>query len=198
MDTHCDTAVHSHPVLSVPPPPSLPQGSPHTTQVIPRCTETHQQFVHMLQVQNETIFVPGTPVYEKMKCVIDHHLRRTQASVTLLACALVVNYPWPEAGSFNAVARVGSFQANQFVSYRQANCRSKKKLAFCVARTDKAVPFLPTTLRRGTCRNAIRLQTCSEPTCLILGRKEKAESHVRPSLPLLRKLKGCGGPYLNF
>jgi hypothetical protein len=71
-----------------------------------------------------------------------------------------VNCPRLEAGSFDVVAHVGSSQANQFDAYRQASCRSKKKLALCMARSVKTVAFLPTTLRCGTHRNTMRLKTC--------------------------------------
>jgi hypothetical protein len=36
---------------------------------------THQHFVQMLRVQDDSVFVPGNPVYERVKAVIQHHLQ---------------------------------------------------------------------------------------------------------------------------
>jgi hypothetical protein len=72
----------------------------------------------------------------------------------------LVNSPRTEFGRSRVVSHAGLSQANQFDADRQASCRSKKQLAFRVAHRDKAITFLPTTLRRGTHRNAIRLRTC--------------------------------------
>jgi ABC-type dipeptide/oligopeptide/nickel transport system ATPase subunit len=107
-----------------------------------------------------------------------------------------VNYPRTEFGSFGVVPHAGSSQANQFDAYRQASCRSKKQLAFRMARQDKAVTFLPTTLRRGTHRNALRLRTCKRTEdnieylfCFV--KCEEGPSDIQMNQG------GCGGPFLN-
>ncbi len=106
-----------------------------------------------------------------------------------------VNYPRTEFGSFGVVTHAGSSQANQFDAYRQASCRSKK-LALRMARRDKAVTFLPTTLRRGTHQSAIRLQTCK--------RTDKSIEYLfcfvkcKEGLPDLQmNQEECGSPFLN-
>lgn len=39
---------------------------------------THERFVQMLQALDEHIFVPGNPVYERVKAVIEHHIEHAQ------------------------------------------------------------------------------------------------------------------------
>jgi hypothetical protein len=39
---------------------------------------THERFVQMLQALDEPIFVPGNPVYERLRAVIEHHIEHTQ------------------------------------------------------------------------------------------------------------------------
>ncbi len=39
---------------------------------------THERFVQMLQALDEPLFVPGNPVYERLRAVIEHHIEHTQ------------------------------------------------------------------------------------------------------------------------
>jgi len=53
-------------------------GDQSFEQVLSLAHRSHQRFVQMLKAQNESIFVPGNYVYERMKRVIDHHLEHAQ------------------------------------------------------------------------------------------------------------------------
>ena len=53
-------------------------GNQSFEQVLTLAHQTHQRFVQMLREQDEDIFVPDNPVYERMKRVIDHHLQHAQ------------------------------------------------------------------------------------------------------------------------
>ena len=47
-------------------------------QVSALAQQTHQQFVHMLQSQDDSIFIPGNYAYERLLAVIHHHLQHAQ------------------------------------------------------------------------------------------------------------------------
>ena len=53
-------------------------GNQSFDQVFAIMQQTHQRFVHMLQAQDESIFVPGNYVYERVLAVILHHLQHAQ------------------------------------------------------------------------------------------------------------------------
>ena len=53
-------------------------GKQSFEQVLTITHQTHQRFVQMLKAQDESIFVSGNYVYERMKRVIDHHLEHAQ------------------------------------------------------------------------------------------------------------------------
>jgi hypothetical protein len=53
-------------------------GNQSFDQVAAIMQQTHQRFVHMLQAQDEGIFVPGNYVYERVLAVIRHHLQHAQ------------------------------------------------------------------------------------------------------------------------
>lgn len=53
-------------------------GNQSFDQVSALMQQTHQRFVHMLQAQDESIFVPGNYVYERVLVVIRHHLQHSQ------------------------------------------------------------------------------------------------------------------------
>jgi hypothetical protein len=53
-------------------------GSQSFNQVSVILQQTHQRFVHMLQAQDECIFVPGNYVYERIQAVIRHHLQHAR------------------------------------------------------------------------------------------------------------------------
>ncbi len=52
-------------------------------QVLTLAHKTHQCFMQMLREQDESIFVPGNAVHERMKRVIDHHLEHAQELETV-------------------------------------------------------------------------------------------------------------------
>jgi hypothetical protein len=53
-------------------------GDQSFEQALTLAHQTHQRFVKMLKAQDESIFVSGNYVYERMKQVIDHHLQHAQ------------------------------------------------------------------------------------------------------------------------
>jgi hypothetical protein len=53
-------------------------GNQSFDQVSAIMQQTHQRFVHMLQAQDDSIFVPGNYVYERVLAVVRHHLQHTQ------------------------------------------------------------------------------------------------------------------------
>ncbi|HVB26049.1 MAG TPA: divalent cation tolerance protein CutA [Ktedonobacteraceae bacterium] len=53
-------------------------GDQSFEQVLAITHQSHQRFVQILKAQDESIFVPGNYVYERMKRVIDHHLEHVR------------------------------------------------------------------------------------------------------------------------
>ncbi|HYU76121.1 MAG TPA: DinB family protein [Ktedonobacteraceae bacterium] len=53
-------------------------GDQSYVQVRNLLQQTHQHFVHMLHAQDESVFTPGNPVYERVKAVIQHHLQHVE------------------------------------------------------------------------------------------------------------------------
>ncbi len=53
-------------------------GDQSYIQVRNTLQQTHQRFVQMLRAQDDSVFVPGNPVYERVKAVIQHHLQHAE------------------------------------------------------------------------------------------------------------------------
>lgn len=53
-------------------------GNQSFEQIYAILQRTHERFVQMLQALDEGIFIPGNPVYERIKAVIEHHIEHAQ------------------------------------------------------------------------------------------------------------------------
>lgn len=53
-------------------------GDQSFEQIYAILQRTHERFVQMLQALDEGIFIPGNPVYERVKAVIEHHVEHTR------------------------------------------------------------------------------------------------------------------------
>jgi hypothetical protein len=53
-------------------------GNQPFEQMLTSARQTHEHFIELLRAQDETIFVPGNYVYERMKRIIDHYRQHAQ------------------------------------------------------------------------------------------------------------------------